>query len=95
MSINLRKSALKMYTPDICLQIYDGSGDRIPAGTLWTSNSSMPVYSSTGYSLYVVFKTGAIDKKNRNLGFVANVSFVSGKFSLIIPLLLKLSPGIK
>ena len=62
------------------LQIFDGSNVSAP-GSLWTYNSRVPVYSSSGTHIFMVFKTGWLLGKNRNLGFVAEVSFVSAESS--------------
>ena len=58
-------------------QIYDG--DSLDAvGSVWVKNSSVPVYATTGPETLVVFKSGSDNVTNSHLGFVFNVTFVSG-----------------
>ena len=61
-------------------QIYDYNSAFAP-GSLWTSESPPPVYTSTGNSLFIVFKPGEIDQNGdqKHLGFHLRYFFAGGK----------------
>ena len=44
---------------------------------MWTSSLNIPVYSSTGPHVFMIFKTGMLDTKERNIGFAARVNFLA------------------
>ena len=58
------------------MYIYDGSDVSAPA-SVWTSYLSIPMYSSTGPHIFMVFKTGMLNMKERNIGFAAQVNFLA------------------
>ena len=64
------------FDPGSLIYIYDGSDVSAP-GSLWTYDSDVPVYSSTGPHVFMVFKTGKLlcfKGTHRNVGFVAVVN---------------------
>ena len=44
---------------------------------MWMFSLNLPVYSSTGAHVFMVFKTGMSDAKERNIGFAARVNFLA------------------
>ena len=74
-------------TGKICFifQIYDGDSAFAP-GSLWTSESPAPVFTSTGNSLFIVFKPGEIDdyRDQKHLGFHLRYFFSDGKYNVMV-----------
>ena len=62
--------------PGSLLYIYDGRNVSA-LGSLWTYNTDVPVYSSTGPQVLMIFKTGKLNITDRNVGFAAEVNFLA------------------
>ena len=80
--------------PGSLIYICDGRDVSAPC-SLWTYNASLPVYSSTGPHIYIVYKTGqlfrhgtrngfyanfTVQLSEQNTGFMTEVSFVTSGF---------------
>ena len=61
-----------LYHIHLFLQIYDGSNVSAP-GSLWTYNAALPMFSSTGPHIYIVYKTGQLVMQDNDIGCCDNV----------------------